>query len=84
MPFFHQRRNEPRVEFLPTVAEPSRAELAGGSQIDREVVVAALDRLAGWARRRGNLDLVDLILDERAAIKPVRRAEVPVIPGRPS
>lgn len=80
MPFF----NRPRPEFVAAYPEPSRAELSTGHQIDRDVVLAALDRLALWARRRGNADLVDLILDERAAIRPPRPLTVPVIPGGPS
>jgi hypothetical protein len=76
--------NRPRPEFVAAYPEPSRAELSAGHQIDRDVVLAALDRLALWARRRGNADLVDLILDERAAIRPPRPLAVPGVPGRPS
>lgn len=80
MPFFSQRPRRLSPDFIAVPTEPSAVELEHG--IDRTAIVAELDQLALDCRRAGRMDLADRVLDARARIRPVRRPEVPVIPGR--
>lgn len=56
--------------------------IAAPVELSAEARVIELDELIALARRKGDMETADALLDDRNVIRPPRVATVPVIPGR--